>query len=49
MLVLERLICDIIKGDESDGELDKIVVDLIVWEVKEKNSFVGGGVGDVFV
>jgi len=49
MSALERSIRDIIKGDESDGELDKIVADLIVREAKEKNSLAGGGAGDASV
>jgi hypothetical protein len=50
MSALERSIRDVIRGDESDGELDKIVADLIVREAKEKNSLAGGaGAGDASV
>lgn len=43
MSALERSIRDIIRGDESDGELDKIVADLIVREAQEKNQLERNG------
>lgn len=37
MSAIERCIQDLIRGDESDADLDKIVADLIVREAQEKN------------
>lgn len=43
MSALERSIREIVRGDESDGELDKIVADLIVREAQEKNRLARDG------